>query len=381
VLADILDRDGTQHSATETRARNLANADHLAVLNAIWAAETRQARDTRYRDLVMAALPPDHRHELSHQAKWLYRTLRSAELAGLDPADVARSAIESRDLGGARDVASVIDARIRQRVQPLLPQTQGPWAEQVPELADPDHRAYLAEIATIMDGRKQRLGEHAAQTAPPWAVKALGPVPGDPAARQQWEQKAAPIGAYREMYGYQHPTDPIGPEPTHDSPDQRAAWHEAFLALGPTDGPDMRGMPDGRLWLVRDAYTAETAWAPRHVCRELRLVRLGAQNAQLGAIRADAEAGTARKQGDHERAGRHALWAASYGAMRDRYQAQEETFAKTMPTGSSGNAPPSTPATLPSPPTPNCAAATPSSGSSRCAPPNPPPSVTPTERA
>jgi hypothetical protein len=137
VLADILDRDGTQRSATQTRQRNLANADHLAILGALWAAETRQAHDDRYRDLVMAALPPEHRHRLSHQARWLYRTLRSAELAGLDPAEVARTAVQSRDLAGARDIASVIDARIRQRAYPLLPQPQGPWAERVPRLADP----------------------------------------------------------------------------------------------------------------------------------------------------------------------------------------------------------------------------------------------------
>jgi hypothetical protein len=182
----------------------------------------------------------------------------------------------------------------------------------------------------MMDGRKQRLGQHAAHTAPAWAVKALGPVPGDGAARQEWAQKAASIGAYREMYGYQHPADPIGPEPSHDSPDQRAAWHEAFLAVGPADGPDVRGMPEGRLWLVRDTYAAETAWAPQHVGKELRLVRLGAANAELDAIRADAEAETARKAGDHERARRHEAWAASYRAMRDRYQAQEQTFATTM---------------------------------------------------
>jgi hypothetical protein len=34
-------------------------------------------------------------------------------------------------------------------------------------------------------------------------------------------------------------------------------------------------MPDGRLWLIRDAYTAETAWAPRHVGKELRHIRPG----------------------------------------------------------------------------------------------------------
>jgi hypothetical protein len=330
VLADILDRSGTQLSATETRQHNLANADHLAILGAIWAAEARQAHHTRYRDLVMAALPDEYRQELSHQARWLYRTLRSAELAGLDPAEVARSAIASRDLAGARDIASVIDARIRQRVHPLLPQPQGPWADRVPELPDPKRQAYLAEIATMMDGRKQRLGQHAAEHPPAWAVKTLGPVPGNQAARQEWVQKAATIGAYREMYGYQHPADPIGPEPSHDSPDQRAAWHEAFLAVGPADGSDVRGMPEGRLWLVRDIYAAETAWAPQHVGKELRLVRLGAANAGLDAIRADAEAETARKAGDHERAGRHEAWASSYRAIRDRYQAQEQTFATTM---------------------------------------------------
>ena len=166
VLADVLDRDGAELSASETRRRNLANADHLGILNAIWAAETRGARDDRYRELVMAALPPGHRQPLSHQARWLFRTLHAAELAGLDPAEVIRTAIASRDLAGARDIASVMDARIRQRVDPLLPQPQGPWAERVPQLPDPERRAYLAEIAAMMDDRKQRLGQYAAQTRP-----------------------------------------------------------------------------------------------------------------------------------------------------------------------------------------------------------------------
>ncbi len=330
VLADILDRDGTQLSATQTRARNLANADHLAVLAAIWTAETKDAQTSRYRDLVMAALPPEYRHELSYQAAWLYRTLRSAELAGLDPAQVARTAVESRDLAGVCDVAAVIDARIRQRVYPLLSQPQGPWSGRVPTLADPDRQAYLAQIAEMMDDRKQRLGQHIAQYPPTWALKALGPVPDDPAARHQWERKASSIGAYRETYGHHDPTDPIGPEPTHHSPDQRAAWYEAFLALGPADGPDVRAMSDGRLWLVRDTYAVETAWAPRHVGKELRLVRLGAANAELDAIRATAEADTAHKAGNHERASRHQFWATSYQAMRDRYQAQEQIFAQAM---------------------------------------------------
>ena len=90
VLSAVLDRDGQQLSATQTRHQALADADHLALLNAIWTAETTPARHQRYRDLLAAALPPGYRAGPGHQAKWLWRTLRAAELAGLDPAAADR---------------------------------------------------------------------------------------------------------------------------------------------------------------------------------------------------------------------------------------------------------------------------------------------------
>ena len=216
------------------------------------------------------------RQPLSPRARWLFRTLQAAELAGLDPAEVLCTAVASRDLAGARDVTSVLDARIRPRVDPLLPQPRGRWATRVPDLPDPYRQSYLAEIAAMMDDRTRRLGQHTALTAPAWAMRVLGPVPADPAARHTWENKAAPVAAYRETYGYDHPDEPIGPEPAREAPDQRAAWHEAFAVLGPADGPDIRAMPDGQLWLTRDTYAAETAWAPPHTGKELRQARLGA---------------------------------------------------------------------------------------------------------
>jgi hypothetical protein len=268
---------------------------------------------------------------LSDKGRWLFRTLHAAELAGLDPAEVIDTAITSRDLAGSRDIAAVLDARIRQRVHPLLPQPQGPWAERVPDLPVPDRHAYLSEIATLMDDRTRRLGHYITQTAPSWAVTALGPVPSDPVGRRQWEHQASAIAAYREMYGYDYPGDPIGPEPSRETPDKRTAWHGAFTAaLSPTDGTDVRTIPDGRLWLIRDTYTAETAWAPRHVSKELRLSQLGALDAGLGAIRADAEAAAARKADDHARAERHETIAASYRALRDHYQQREHTFVEAM---------------------------------------------------
>jgi hypothetical protein len=118
----------------------------------------------------------------------------------------------------------------------------------------------------MMDDRTRRLGQHTALTAPAWAVNALGPVPAHPAARHTWQDKAALVAAYRETYGHDHPDEPLGPEPAHQAPDQRAAWHEAFAVLGPADGADVRAMPDGQLWLTRDTYAAETAWAPPRLC-------------------------------------------------------------------------------------------------------------------
>ena len=116
VLSAVLQRDGQQRSATQTRNQALADADHLAILHAIWTAETTPAREQRYRDMLMNALPPGHCAEPGHRARWLWRTLRAAELAGLDPAQVLADAIAERDLAGARDIPAIIDARLRARM-------------------------------------------------------------------------------------------------------------------------------------------------------------------------------------------------------------------------------------------------------------------------
>jgi AAA domain/TrwC relaxase len=328
VLSDVLERDGQQLSATQSWQQALAGADHLAILHAIWAAETGPAREQRYRDLLLAALPPGYRQEPGHRATWLWRTMRAAELTGLDLNQVLAAAIGERDLTGARDVTAVIDARLRRRTGALVPRPAGPWSAQLPDIADPDRRGYTAQIAAAMDARKDRIGEHAAGNALAWAVGALGPVPEHPVDRLAWQERAASIGAWRELSGYAHPADPIGPEPA--DPDVRAAWHEALAALGPADGPDVRGLPDGRLLHLRDTYPVETGWAPQWTGEELRQVRLGADQARLAAIRATAEAGTAHRHGQHDTAAQQQALAASYQAMHDAYREREAVFTAIM---------------------------------------------------
>jgi hypothetical protein len=331
VLADVLQRDGQQLSASQAWQQALADANHLAILHAIWTAETIPARDQHYQDLLVAALPPGYCQDPVHQAKWLWRTLRAAELAGLDPGRILADAIGERDLTGARDLASVLDGRLRHRTGgSLVPRPAGPWSTQLPRIADSGRRHFAVQIAAAMDARKDRIGEHAADRALPWAVSALGPVPIHPVDRLDWQRKASSIGAYRELSGYDHPADPIGPEPVAAAPDLRAAWHEALAALGPADGPDVRGMPDGTLLHLRDTYPIETAWAPQWVGDELRQVRLGATDARLAAIRATAEADAARRDGRKEQASRQQTLAASYQAMHDAYREREAVFAAVM---------------------------------------------------
>jgi hypothetical protein len=327
VLADCLDREAAEDSATEYQRKSLARADHLGLLHARWADQVNTADREHYQQIVLDALPQEWRGQLSPQATWLYRTMKAAELAGLDAANVAQTAIRSRSLEGTRDVASVLDARMRAMVEPLVPLPLGSWQERVPEIADPQRQEYVRRLAEAMDERTERIGEHALQAEPEWAQRALGPVPEHPGERLDWQQRASAIGAYRELYGIQDQADPIGPEPTGSSPEQRAAWHAGFAALTRTDTVDVRVLPEASLWHMRDSYKAETQWAPAHVARQLRGVRLVAENARQQAIRSAAEA---RSAADPETVGRHAHLVGSARTLQQICRRIEASLAQAM---------------------------------------------------
>ncbi len=173
-----------------------------------------------------------------------------------------------------------------------------------------------------MDDRSRRIGEHAAATSRPWAVAALGDVPVAPPAHLDWERKAAAIGAYRELSGHDHPDDPIGPEPATGSPDLRAAWHEARTNLTPDEGLDVHHLTDCQLLILRAACPHDTR-APDLTAGMLRQTRTAARDANLGILRAYAEANAARRRGEHNDAARQETVAASYQAMCDAYRARE----------------------------------------------------------
>ncbi|HEY5988697.1 MAG TPA: hypothetical protein VIV12_20300, partial [Streptosporangiaceae bacterium] len=331
VFAGVLARDGSGLSATETLERELSRADHLGVLGEIWDDLVRREQHTRFEQALRDALPED----LAEQAlgdpacTWLWRSLREAETAGLGGGDVLRQAVAVRSMAGARDVARVLDSRVRRSLEGVQPKPPGPCADRVPDLGSPDLNRYLREVAEAMDDRVRRLGEHAAETPPLWALRSLGPVPPDPVGRADWEQRAGLVAAYRERYGYEHPADPIGPEPAKTSPEARAAWRGALTALGRVDGIDPRCCTDGDLWLRRSTYEREIAWAPPHVAEELRLMRLAERGAHVNAVRAEHES---RVTHDEQAATRHRTLARSYRALQVKAARETAIFAAAQET-------------------------------------------------
>ena len=131
---------------------------------------------------------------------------------------------------------------------------------------------------------------------------------------RSWQDRAAAVAAYREITGYASPADAIGPPPPVSEPEARAAWHTALAALGRVDGIDLTGLTERELQARRDLYARETAWAPAHVGRELRVTRQARYDAAARRERAEYEAQD--RGGRQASRGRHAAKAGDVGPDR-----------------------------------------------------------------
>ena len=114
-------------------------------------ARARQPVTARYERELREQLPDYLKDaKLTGTSTWLYRGLRDAEAAGLDSRQVLARAINSGSLADVRDVGAVLDARVRQQTQGLVPQPPKPWAERVPE---DDHAASGTSTSPRSAGR------------------------------------------------------------------------------------------------------------------------------------------------------------------------------------------------------------------------------------
>ena len=327
ILAPVVHRNDAELSATETSQQALSDADHLGALHAIWMDQCRAEAYGRYTQAVREHAGPGDAEQILKDTDRLWRTVRSAELAGLDGTEVIREAVVGRPFTGARSRAAVLDARIREKTGRLPPRVHESWSASLPQFAGPELARYMAEIATAMDDRQRRIGEHAAREAPLWATQALGRVPGDSQQRAEWEVKAAKLGAYREMFGWDHPGEAIGPEPAATFPEARAGWHAAFAVMARVEGIDVRHLSDGQLLARRRVYEAETSWAPKHVAEELRAARRQEQFGKVEVTRHAYEAAAAARRGEHDAAKLHQGAARSWTALGQRAALVREMLA------------------------------------------------------
>lgn len=320
VLADVLSRDGGEDSASEILRRNLANADHLGILHTYWQQETIATRKTVYIALARELLPGQYQDAASAPtSEWLYRSLRQAEICGLDPRQLLDRAVSAGGLSSARDVASVLNHRIGGYIAGMAP-ARRKWADQVPVVSDPELQQFLGELAEAMDGRAERLGEFAAETAPGFLTEVLGPVPDAPSERLDWQHKASAVMAYREVYNFGREDDAIGAEPSMASPEKHALWQAAYEATGSPGAENLSEVSDAQLRIRAAMYQRETSWAPRYAANELREARVAMHDAEAGMTRAAAEATAARERGQQEQAAQHDRLRESYHALADRYR-------------------------------------------------------------
>jgi len=252
----------------------------------------------------------------------LARVLRQAEIAGHDPDHVLRAAITSRDLAGARSLASVIHQRITDTTDLHPAGTR--YTDWVPQVDNPAWQQHLADLARLADQRRKQLGEQVAQTRPGWAVDELGAVPDDPDERATWVERAASVAAHRELTDHDDPAQALPRPPKPGQVEAYASWRAAWRALdrGEADRAEAE-MSDGQLRVRVRAYQREEAWAPDYVAPDLSGTRQAAQRhrtaAQLRAAEAEAAgANEARRAQLH----REAVESAALADVLDRQAAQ-----------------------------------------------------------
>jgi len=297
VLASLLDTAGPQRSALAEAVENAEENQSIrtpAELLADVADLATTGRTARWLDQLVddGVLHPDQRVTLAAEdgASALGRLLRRAELAGHDPEQVLRTAIEGRSLGDARQLTNVIHHRITVAVS--LDPIGDSYLDWIPRVDDPQWRAYLTDLAETADARARELGAEIAEDPPQWAVESLGPVPEERAALAEWTAKAATVAGYRELAGHDNPADALGPAPTQGQPETYAAWRAAWRALGrPEADRDEVEMSDGQLRCRVRAYEREEPWAPRYVANELAGTRQAMQTHRhtVSIRRAEAE--------------------------------------------------------------------------------------------
>ena len=280
VLTHGLEQDTAQRTATDTLRAELDLAESISALGVAWKAIGDEQNRDRYADILVGTLDPATMDRLDGEdgVDRFWRAVRGAELAGHRPEQLLPQLVAQRSLGDAESISDVLRHRLHRAVGDAPQPVATSWAERTHGVDDGrggDLARFRVELAEAMDRRESVLGEQLAEDPPQWALDApaLGPVPDDPIARAQWIERAGAVAGAREWIGAHDLPEAValGPAPSRENPDARAAWERAWGALGaPADQRDYAAASDGELQVMVDRYAREQAWAPAYVADLLR---------------------------------------------------------------------------------------------------------------
>ena len=295
-LAGLFDSEDPQLSALAAAAESAAEAESVRTPAELFRDAVERAtanRTTHWLDELVAdgSLSEQQRDQIAVEngATTLNALLRRVEQGGADPKQRLVDAVRSRDLDDAKQISNVLHSRIT--AGSALDPAGDTYTGRIPHVDDPQYRTYLSTLAAAADQRQAELGAAAASETPPWAVEALGPVPADETAREEWQKKAGAVAAHRELMGHTDPDDALGSAPKAGQVEEYASWRTAWRALGRPEADRAEAeMSTGQLRVRVRAYQREKTWAPAYVANELAGTRQAADKHRHAAQVRRAEA-------------------------------------------------------------------------------------------
>ena len=330
VLAEIIDNDGTELTATEAirQAQEWsASTGHLA---SIWAAAIRdtvtETIDSQLRERL--AVNDYQRYLREPQRRALRHAISERNLNGEDLTTLIER-ITAGDLTGARSISAVLHGRLAWiKKSPGTPST---WAQRTPENAP----QLAHEAAKAIDDRVTGLGMRYAEKPEPWLTSQLGafPVHGSVLEQQDYLHRAGSAAAYREVAGIVDPHQAVSLTPHKGDPVRERMRKDTITHLEIRDEEQLyRAMSRGELEAKElQARRAYAAAGPKDVSAELKDTALAEADQRQAAVEAEAQGDEATAKALHSLAdllgtqkaaleadhAKHENWSAQTAGLRE----------------------------------------------------------------